>query len=211
MPEESLNAPLGQRIAALAQPLAASLNLSLWGIELVLGGRSAVRVYVEAENGVTVDQCAELSRLLSLALDVEDAVPGAYVLEVSSPGLERIFFTAEQLAGALGRTVEITLYAPAAEFPGRRRFRGLLSGIPEAGRAIAGEFTLQVENPSRPGETEGVLSFVFSAVKKARQAHIVPEKILPGKGGKKKRATAPAAGVAEEAPDTGEQPVSTSR
>ena len=186
MTEELLNASLPQIIAELAEPLAASLNLAVWGIELAYGGRSVVRVYVEGEAGVSIDQCAELSRLLSLALDVEDAIPGAYVLEISSPGLERIFFTPEQLSGALGQTVELTLTAPRAAFSGRRKFRGVLAGVPEAGHAIAGEFTLLVEDPSRPGETEGELHFLFADLKKARQVHVVPDKTLPGKGRKKK-------------------------
>ena len=186
MTDQALHAPLTQIIAELARPLAESFNLSLWGIELIFGGRSIVRVYVESDNGVTIDQCAELSRLLALALDVEDAIPGAYALEVSSPGLERIFFTPEQLAGALGQTLEITLAAPSPEFSGRRKFRGVLIHVPEAGHALAGAFTLQVENPSRPGESEGLLPFVFTDLKKARQVHIFPEKVLPGKGGKKK-------------------------
>lgn len=198
MNEEHLNAPLAQIIAELARPLAESLNLSLWGLELAFGGQSLVRVYLEGENGVSVEQCAEISRLLSLALDVEDAIPGAYVLEVSSPGLERIFFTPEQLAGAVGQTVELTLLAPAAEFSGRRKFRGILSGTPETAQAASGAFTLEVENPSRPGEQEGVLTFVFSALKKARQIHVVPEKALPGKSGKKKSKAAPVKDAAED-------------
>jgi len=187
MTDQALHASLTQIIAELARPLAESFNLSLWGIELMFGGRSIVRVYVESENGVTIDQCAELSRLLGLALEVEDAIPGAYVLEVSSPGLERIFFTPEQLALALGQPVEITLAASSPEFSGRRKFRGVLTHVPEEGHAPADAFTLRVENPSRPGESEGLLSFVFTDLKKARQVHIVPEKVLPGKGGKKKK------------------------
>ena len=186
MSDQELNATLPRIIAELARPLAESLNLSLWGIEFAFGGRSSVRVYVEGEQGVSIEQCAELSRLLGLALDVEDAIPGAYVLEVSSPGLERIFFTPEQLTSALGQILEVTLVVPSPEFSGRRKFRGVLTHAPEAGHAVAGTFTLQVENPSRPGESEGALPFVFADLKKIRQIHIVPEKVLPGKGGKKK-------------------------
>jgi len=193
MSDQDLSATLPQIIAELARPLAESLNLSLWGIEFAFSGRGIVRVYVEggqdvdggnAVTPVTIDECAELSRLLGLALDVEDAIPGAYVLEVSSPGLERIFFTAEQLAGALGQTLEVTLLTPPLEFSGRRKFRGLLTAAPE--NKAAGKFTLQVDNPSRPGEREGELSFAFTDLKKVRQLHIVPEKIPPGKNGKKK-------------------------
>jgi ribosome maturation factor RimP len=188
MSDQAFNATLTQVISDLARPLAGSLSLSLWGIEAALGGRSIVRVYVENEHGgVSIDQCAELSRLLGLALDVEDVIPGAYVLEVSSPGLERIFFTPEQLSGALGQALEIMLAASSPEFSGRRKFRGTLIGAPEADHAASGTFSLQVENPSRQGEIEGLLAFDFAALKKARRIHDVPEKSLPGKGGKKKR------------------------
>ena len=190
MSDQDLDATVPQIIAELARPLAESLNLSLWGVEFAFSGRGIVRVYVEGdEDGgapVTIDECAELSRLLGLALDVEDAIPGAYVLEVSSPGLDRIFFTPEQLALALGQPLEATLLAPSPEFSGRRKFRGVLTRAPEAGNAAAGTFTLQVDNPSRPGESEGELSFAFTDLKKIRQIHIVPEKLLPGKSGKKK-------------------------
>ena len=190
-------ATLTHAIAELARPLATSLHLSLWGVELALGGRSVLRVYVEGESGTSIDQCAELSRLLGLALDVEDAMPGAYVLEVSSPGLERVFFTPDQLICALGQTLEITLAAPSPEFSGRRKFRGVLTGAPGSGHEascdLAGTFSLQVENPSRPGEHEGLLSFVFTDLKKARQVHVVPEKMLPGKKKKSNIPDAPSA------------------
>ncbi len=193
MNEEHASAISAQTIAELARPLAESLGLSLWGVELALGGRSLVRVYVEDAKGVSVEQCADLSRLLGLALEVEELFVGAYVLEVSSPGLERIFFTPEQLASALGQTVELTLSAPVAAFSGRRKFRGLLAAVPEEDASSPGQFSLKVENPSRPGEYEGLLPFAFSALKKVRQIHIVPEKTLPGKAGKKKKPSAPGA------------------
>jgi ribosome maturation factor RimP len=130
-----------------------------------------------AGQGVSIDQCAELSRLLGLSLDVEDIMPGAYVLEVSSPGLDRLFFTAEQLAGAVGKPVELHLLRPLADFPGRRHFRGTLVGAP----ADTGElFTLQAEDCPKPGESSPV-SFAFSQVKKIRQVYVPPDKTPPGK------------------------------
>ena len=198
---------LVQTLTDLATPLAASLGLSLWGVELIFGGRGIVRIFVEDErnardepvqkaelsgqgHGVTIDQCAELSRVLGLALEVEDCMPGAYVLEVSSPGLDRIFFTAGQLAGAVGGVVEITLFEASQSFPGRRKFRGRLIAAPSAnapGKDPGQEFFLmRLEDAALPGEDGAEFSFAFAEVKKARQVHVVPEKVLPGKGGKKK-------------------------
>ncbi len=193
---------MAEAVARLAEPLAASLKLVLWGVEVLPGG-SVVRVFVESTEdgqGTDIDQCAHLSRLLGLALDVEDCIPGAYTLEVSSPGLERRFFTAAQLAGAVGKHVEITLFSPLPEFPLRRKFVGELRAAP-AGEAAAsaaqsaaqaaavnaaqpaaqGLFVLATEDTLLPDEEPPLVSFSFAQLRKARQVHFVPEKPLPGK------------------------------
>jgi len=74
--------------------------------------------------GVTIATCAQVSRHLGTVLEAEDAVPGAYVLEVSSPGLERRFFSPQQLPAYLGRVVDIRLHQAQDT---RRHFRGLLA------------------------------------------------------------------------------------
>ena len=206
--------PIAEKITTLATPLAAALGLSLWGVEVAFGGQSVVRIFAEGENGVTIDQCAELSRLLGLTLEVEDILPGAYVLEVSSPGLERTFFTEEQLARAVGRQVEITLYLPLDVVAGRRKFRGELLAAPRAfvpaaeaaaaARAASATpdvepeefiatassypegdlFVLRAEEVARPGEDDPIITFAFAAVRKAKQIHFAPEKPLPGKAQK---------------------------
>lgn len=177
--------PLVNTLTTLVEPLAHSLGLSLWGIETAFGGQSVIRIYVEGDNGVTIDQCAELSRLLSLTLDVEDILPGSYMLEVSSPGLERVFFTPQQLCTAAGKPVEVVFPHPNKEFSGRKKFRGLLELAPADKGLPDGRFLLQVEDPSRPGMTEGVLHFSFEEIKKAKLLLVIPEKELPGKGKKK--------------------------
>jgi ribosome maturation factor RimP len=84
-------------------------------------GKAAMRVL---PPGVTIAACAQVSRHLGTVLEAEDAVPGAYVLEVSSPGLERRFFHPEQLPAYQGRTVDIRLHQAQGT---RRHFRGLLA------------------------------------------------------------------------------------
>lgn len=204
--------PLAAVLTDLTAPLAASLGLELWGIELAFGGRSLVRVFVESDNGVTVEQCAELSRLLGLSLDVEDIIPGAYVLEVSSPGLERTFFTESQFARATGQRVEITLHQPLAAWPGRRKFRGMLQKAP--GAALPDEqergpenapasdapnapetgaensdslFLLQAEDVARPGDEAPLIAFAFADLKKAVQVHFFSEQAPLGKASGKKK------------------------
>jgi ribosome maturation factor RimP len=76
--------------------------------------------------GVTIATCAKVSRHLGTVLEAEDAVPGAYVLEVSSPGLERRFFATEQMAAYVGRTLDVRLHQTQ---DGRRHFRGQLAEL----------------------------------------------------------------------------------
>ena len=174
-------------ILSLVAPQAAAMGLDIWGVEARVSAQSLVRVYVEGPEGVDIEQCAELSRLLGLALEVEDVFPGPYVLEVSSPGLERTFFTEDQLAGAVGKRVDVALTAALPEHPGRKRFKGALTDF------SGGRFTLKAEDMARPGEDAPMVSFAFANVKKARQIHFDPEPTpKPGKPGAKKADLAPA-------------------
>jgi len=142
-------APLVERLTGLIAPALGPLGVSLWGVELAsAGGRMVVRIYVDAQaeplapappedpageaaagasaQGVTIAACAKVSRHLGALLDAEDAVPGAYVLEVSSPGLERRFFNPEQLRAYLGRTVDVRLIQAQDS---RRHLRGVLTEV----------------------------------------------------------------------------------
>lgn len=79
-----------EQVSTLALPVLDALQLELVDIEFKKNGRSFVlRLFIDKPGGVTLDDCAELSRELSLLLDVEDIIPGRYTLEVSSPGLNR--------------------------------------------------------------------------------------------------------------------------
>ncbi len=124
-----MNADIKHSIEAIAAPLACSLGLEIWGVEITGAGRPVVRIYVEGENGCNIDDCAELSRLLGLSLDVEDIMPGAYSLEVSSPGLERTFFSPRQMEKYIGETVSLILFSPQPAWPDRKKFQGELLGV----------------------------------------------------------------------------------
>jgi ribosome maturation factor RimP len=169
-------------VARLAAPLAASLGLELWGVEAALSGKGVLRVFADAPGGADIDRCAELSRLLGLALDVEDCMTGPYVLEVSSPGLERRFFTAEQLAGAVGSQVEIVLLAPLTPGESQKKFQGELT-------VAEGDcFTLAPDCPRGQGEAPSQPVFSFAQLKTARLRPLVAEKTRPGKSGTGKKA-----------------------
>ncbi|KZC17158.1 ribosome maturation protein RimP [Rhodanobacter sp. FW510-R12] len=120
----------------------ADLGLECLGVEFTPShGQSTLRVYLdlldkEAGDGerreVGIEDCETASRELSALLDVEDPIPGHYVLEVSSPGLDRPLFTAAQFARAGGQEVKVLLRAP---LEGRRRLRGKLVSV-EGGRIV---------------------------------------------------------------------------
>ena len=117
--------PLLERLAGVIGPALEPLGVVLWGLELAsAGSRMLVRVFLDAEGGVDIGRCAKASRHLGALFDAEDVLPGAYVLEVSSPGLERRFFSPAQLAAYVGRVVDVRLHEPQ---DGRRHLRGLLA------------------------------------------------------------------------------------
>ena len=124
-----------EMLTALLQPVVEELGYSLWEIECSPGkGSGFVRLYLDAEAGITVEDCARVSRAVSEVLDAEDPIPGEYTLEVSSPGLERPLRTAGHFGRFVGETVFVELAQPQY---GRRRFLGLLTA--------AGATTIEVE------------------------------------------------------------------
>ena len=114
-------------IEALIAPLIAAEGCELWGFELLPSGRNAtLRIYIDREEGVSVDDCEAVSRRVSSVLDVEEPITGQYTLEVSSPGMDRILFRLEHYAESVGETVEVRLAQP---FEGRRKLTGTLAGV----------------------------------------------------------------------------------
>ncbi len=104
-----------------------ALGLELWGVELLQQGRySLLRIYIEREEGVTIEDCEKLSRHVSALLDVEDPIAGEYTLEVSSPGVDRPLFTAKQYEQYVGSEVTIKL---RQALEGRRRFTGQIVSV----------------------------------------------------------------------------------
>ena len=97
----------------------------LWGIEFVSQGRhSVLRLFIDSDNGITLDDCEAVSRQVSAVLDVEDPIKTEYNLEVSSPGLDRPLFTFDQFAQYVGEDVQVRLKMAVA---GRRKFTARLA------------------------------------------------------------------------------------
>lgn len=127
-----------QALTARFGEILADMGLECLGIEFQPSqGQSLLRVYLDVEGReVTVDDCEAASRELSAMLDVEDPIPGNYVLEVSSPGIDRPLFSAAQFARVLGQEVKVVLKAP---LEGRRRLRGKLASVEGTAIALEGE------------------------------------------------------------------------
>ncbi|MDE2498283.1 MAG: ribosome maturation factor RimP [Xanthomonadaceae bacterium] len=123
-----------EAIVARVAPALAELGLECLGVEWNAGhGGGLLRVYIDslrhegdAANAVSVDDCEAASREISALLDVDDPIPGHYMLEVSSPGIERPLFNASQFARFLGQDAKVTLKLPR---DGRRRLRGRIAVV----------------------------------------------------------------------------------
>jgi len=125
-----------EKVRAIAAPLAAGEGLELVDVELAgAGGRTTLRLYIDRDGGVSLDDCTSVSRAVSAALDVEDPLQGAYDLEVSSPGLDRPLRTPEHFEKYAGENVRVKAYGPIAELENRKTFAGPLRGL-EEGRAL---------------------------------------------------------------------------
>ena len=115
------------QIAELIRPSVEALDVELWGVELSGSGKDLkLVIYIEREDGVNVDHCADVSRQVSGVLDVEDPITEAYQLEVSSPGWDRPLYSLKQYQSVVGSEVRIKLRFP---FEGRRNFKGPLVAV----------------------------------------------------------------------------------
>ena len=111
----------------MLRPSVEMLGKELLGVEFVSAGKhSTLRLFIDHENGINVDDCAEVSRQVSAVLDVEDPISTEYNLEVSSPGLDRPLFELDHFKAVIGETINVKLAMP---LNGRRKFKGVLESI----------------------------------------------------------------------------------
>jgi ribosome maturation factor RimP len=126
-----------QKLTQIIRPEVEGLGCTLWGLSApTKGTKRIVRIYIEDEGGATIDKCAKVSRQVGLMLEVEDIIPGAFTLEVSSPGLDRRFFSTKQMKKYMGKKMLAKTYEA---FEGRRKFTGELK---ETGDK---QFTLEID------------------------------------------------------------------
>jgi ribosome maturation factor RimP len=129
------------RITGLAEQVAASM-----GIEVVLleikgeGNHSILRTYIDQPSGITLDDCERFSKRFSVALDVEDWIPFSYVMEVSSPGVNRPLVKEADFHRFCGKNAKVRTRLP---IEGQRSLKGKLAGVNE------GKLTLEVSQEKR--------------------------------------------------------------
>jgi ribosome maturation factor RimP len=157
------------QVREIAERVAASSGLEVVNVELRGGGKARMlRIVIDKPAGVTHEDCAKLSREVSTILDVEDVVPGSsYLLEVSSPGLDRELFRAADYERFTGSLVKLMTRQPVN---GNRHFEGRLEKFQD------GRLTLTLNPPRKKAklapEIETKLEIELANVEKA---NLVPE------------------------------------
>ena len=114
------------KVTALAKPIVQEEGCSLWDVEYVReAGSWYLRVFIDKEGGVSIDDCERISRRLDPILDEEDPIPDSYVFEVGSAGAERELKRPSDFEQFMGSQVEVRLYQPVK---GSKTFVGTLAG-----------------------------------------------------------------------------------
>ncbi|WP_201615572.1 ribosome maturation factor RimP [Psychrobacter urativorans] len=116
-------------LTSIIAPAVAACDVALWGVEFVpQGQRSLLRIYIESlpeelaqDKHVTIENCAAVNHQVSGILEVLDPIAGEYILEVSSPGFDRAFFSDEQMHDYIGQTVSLRLIQAIGQGDKKRR------------------------------------------------------------------------------------------
>lgn len=145
-----------EHLVELIEPIVEGLGYECVGIEYNPHPKHGLlRIYIDREEGVLLDDCSKVSHHLSGVLDVEDPIQGNYQLEISSPGMDRPLFKIDQFTRFIGSQVKVNLFRPVDN---RRKITGMILGV-------EGE-TIRIQ------EGEQVFDIPFQAMSKAR---LVPD------------------------------------
>ena len=116
-----------QKLTDMLRPAVEETGKNLLGVEYISAGNNSVlRLFIDHENGINVDDCAEVSRQVGAILDVEDPISSEYSLEVSSPGVDKPLFEMAHFQSVIGETINVKSSMP---LNGRRKFKGTLVAI----------------------------------------------------------------------------------
>lgn len=128
-------------VREIAEPIVQAQGCSLWDVEYVKeGGEWFLRIIIDRENGVSIDDCEAVSRAVDPVLDEQDPIPTSYILEVSSAGLERELKQPEHFLRYIGSPITVRLFAPRN---GVREFTGILDAY-----KTDGTLTISMEDQS---------------------------------------------------------------
>ena len=146
-----------EKLENLISPDINRLGFILWGVEIIDGTKNnnimTARIYIDNENGISLDHCQQVSEIVGILLDLEKFFPNPYILEVSSPGRNRRIFTALQAIKFIGSEVKIRLINNKNMLHNKhRRFKGFIT------RVVEKEVMLQTET--------GSINFNFSNIEK---------------------------------------------
>ncbi len=131
---------VASRVWELAEPLARELGLSLWDVQYQKEGSDFfLRILIDREGGVSIDDCVDMTHALSPVLDAEDPISQEYMLEVSSPGYERKLTRPEHFKFFEGEEVRVKLLRPAQD--GERELTGTLGEL-----SAGGDFSLTLQD-----------------------------------------------------------------
>lgn len=127
-----------KKVLPLLEPIVEEKGLELVDVEFVKEGANwYLRIYIDKDGGVTIDDCEAVSRLLEEKLDAADPIEQAYILEVSSPGIDRPLKKASDFEKYCGEIIDVKLYQPKN---GKKQFQGKLLGMTD------GVISLEEEN-----------------------------------------------------------------
>ena len=125
---------IADKVFSIINPIIIDMGYELLGIEYVASGKhSVLRLYIDCEKGIRVNDCENVSRQVSSIMDVEDPISGQYNLEVSSPGIERPLFVISHYQRFLGHDVRLRTYRPV---DGKRNFTGCIGSVGKTSNTI---------------------------------------------------------------------------
>lgn len=144
---------VAETVRALISPVADQLGYLLWNVEYVKEGADMIlRITIDKPEGIGIDDCERMTRAIDPLLDEADPIEDSYLLEVSSPGIERELSRPEHFEACAGEEIEVRLFAPVE---GSKVWRGVLAGLD-------GENNILVDTPA------GQMSFPSTAVSRVR-------------------------------------------
>ena len=125
---------VAETVRVLITPVAESLGYLLWNVEYVKEGADMIlRVTIDKPEGITIEDCEQMTHAIDPLLDEADPIEESYLLEVSSPGIERDLSRPEHFEACQGEEVEIRLFAPVE---GSKVWRGVLVGLDEQNQVV---------------------------------------------------------------------------